>query len=81
MPVVGAELPLHLYVLADIALCHIHQSLGNHKRYFVLGTAQTLDQHIHHVKSFPIYLVTFLELRCDGSHDGYLIVFNYFICH
>ena len=81
MTVIGSELSVDLDIFSHIILCDIDQPLRHHHRDPVLRIAETFYQDIHHVKSFSKDLMAESKPRSDPSHNGYLIVFNNFICH
>ena len=81
VPVVGAELPHHTYILTFIILRHIDQTLGNHDRYVIRVVTQAVDSDLYHIEALSVHLMTKCKSRYDFSCNNHLIVFKYLVSH
>lgn len=57
---------------------YVYEALGYHQGNDVRLLAESVDSHIHHIKSFSEDFMAEGKSRHDFSDDAYPVVFNHF---
>ena len=73
--VVGAELACVLHSMAGIVFIHIYQVFGYHQWDDVHLSAEPVDSHIHHIKSFSEHFVAEGKSGSNLAYHAYLVVY------